>query len=232
MPVESKDSSFPVENPSSDTSSEPKRTAAYLVGHGSKANPRLIELQYQRIIRYHRAFVHQFGVNDQEPAVYLDLRLPRVIVGAQEAAEIPGFAELCRQVEAHKIDVVYLDLDEAYPEAPSIRSWLIDLGATVLNACTDDKGAFERELQKQHGKNAHAYEVTEASDFINFFPSLASDVIGRGLSRELEESTDKAVLKVRNRVNDLKKTSPYSGGKVPFVEPRLTSEWTKMESGE
>jgi hypothetical protein len=32
----------------------------YLAGHGSKTKPRLIELQYQRILRYRRAFLHQF----------------------------------------------------------------------------------------------------------------------------------------------------------------------------
>jgi hypothetical protein len=37
------------------------RTAIYLAGHGSKSKPRFIELQYQRILRYREAFLHQYG---------------------------------------------------------------------------------------------------------------------------------------------------------------------------
>src|SRR5579863_4066425 len=51
-------------------------TAIYLAGHGSKIKPRLLELQYQRILRYRRAFLKRHKGSRAAPAIFVDFRLP------------------------------------------------------------------------------------------------------------------------------------------------------------
>ena len=101
-----------------------------------------------------------------------------------------------------------------------------------MNAFTDDKGAFGRELRERCGENAQSFQVTEASDFVHFFPSLASDITARVLNKEIQRSQDKASMEpIRTRIKSLKKERPYSGGGTPFVETRLSAGWRKSKKG-
>jgi hypothetical protein len=217
----------------------PARTAMYLAGHGSKTKPRLIELQYQRILRYRRAFLHQFQKRQKVPVVFVDLQLPRFGMGKYDLRDVPGFKYLYEQVQNHKFDVVYLDLDEKDPlmltpehETVFVRLLLEGAGAIVLNAFTDDKGAFGRELRERCGENAKSFQVTEVSDFVQFFPSLASDITARVLNKEIQRSKDKASIEpILTRIKSLKKERPYSGGGIPFVETRLSADWQKSKKG-
>jgi hypothetical protein len=211
----------------------------YLAGHGSKTKPRLIELQYQRILRYRRAFIKQFQKHQKLPVVFIDVQLPRYGIGKYDLGEVPGFKSLYEQVQNHKFDFVYLDLDEKDPmmltpehETVFVRSLLEGAGAVVLNAFTDDKGAFGRELRERCGENAKSFQVTEVSDFVHFFPSLASDITARVLSKEIQRSQDKASMEpIQTRIKSLKKERPYSGGGTPFVETRLSADWNKSKNG-
>jgi hypothetical protein len=56
-------------------------TAMYLAGHGSKTKPRLIDLQYQRVLRYRRALLRQDAINRAFPVVFTDIRLPAFGMG-------------------------------------------------------------------------------------------------------------------------------------------------------
>jgi hypothetical protein len=212
------------------------RTAIYLAGHGSKSKPRFIELQYQRILRYREAFLHQSGAVHQPPAVFIDLRLPRYGMGSYDLDEVPAFKALHQAVQQHKFEIVYVDLDEPSSaftpdyESAFVRSLLEAAGAAVLNAFVDDKGAFERELFERCGANARAHEVTDGSDFVTFFPSSASDIVTNAISREIGRSKDAELSAVLRRIDDLKKMRPYAGGGTPFVEPRLSADWQRSSS--
>jgi hypothetical protein len=212
----------------------PARTAMYLAGHGSKTKPRLIELQYQQILRYRQAFLHQYQTSDKFPVAFVDLRLPRFGMGIYDLNDVPGFKALYQEVQEQKFDIVYVDLDEFAPpaltpdfESAFVRSLLEASGVVVLNSFTDDKEAFSRELTARCGKNARAHEVTDSSDIVNFFPSLAGDIIASALSRELERSKDEELSTAVRRIDALKKSRPYSGGGIPFVEGRLSADWQK-----
>jgi hypothetical protein len=207
-------------------------TAIYLAGHGSKTKPRLIELQYQRILRYRRAFINQFQSRQKPPAIFLDLQLPRFGMGLFDLEDIPGFKALYEESQSQKFTFIYIDIDDTPNRTPDhesefVRELLEKIGAVVLNAFTDEKKAFSREVKDRCGEGAKVFEVTEDSDFVNFFPSLASDITARALEKETElNQVGERVLK---RIDDLKRLRPYSGGGVPFVENRLSARWRKQE---
>ncbi len=204
------------------------KTAVYLAWHGSKTKPRLIELQYHRVMRYRQAVVTRHGLSRAAPAVFLDLRLPSFGMGTVDLNEVPGFKMLLEEVQNHRYGVVFIDLDEVRPESGFVRDMLEAAGAAVLNAYTDDKGAFAEELKSRCGQTARDYEVTDSSDFINFFPSLASDIVVAALRKELEIPMERQVEeleKIRGRVEGLRRQRPYAGGGTPFVEDRLSADW-------
>lgn len=216
------------------TDERPARTAMYLAGHGSKTKPRLIELQYQRIPRYRGAFLHQFQKRQAFPVVFIDLHLPPYGMGKYDLSKVPAFTSLCEEVQNRHFDIIYLDLEERAPkmltpdyETTFARSLLEDAGGTVLNAFTDDKGVLRREVVERCGENAKPFEITEVSDFVLFFPSLASDITARVLSREIQRSKP-TVEPILTRIKSLKKERPYSGGGIPFVESRLSADWQKL----
>lgn len=211
-------------------------TAMYLAGHGSKTKPRLIDLQYQRILRYRRALLSRYEINRSFPVAFIDLRLPSFGAGHVTLNEVPRFVELMREVEDHRYDTVFMDVDEVRPgltpdhESAFIRTLLEAAGATVLNAYTDDKGAFLQELKERFGPSARDDDVTDSSDFVGFFPSLAGDVTSVALRRELQVSEQPPTIeRINARIDALCNLRPYAGGGIPFIEDRLPLEWQKSK---
>src|SRR6266849_8706336 len=162
-------------------------TAMYLAGHGSFTRPRLIELQYRRITRYREALAGHFEKGHSVPSVFIDFRLPRFGMGQVNLDEVSGFKKLRNAVRRGQYKLVYIDLDDSNEgltpdyESAFVRLLLEKAGAKVLNAFSDDEGAFKRALQDRCGAYARDYEVTDGSDIVCFFPSLASDVAATAL---------------------------------------------------
>jgi hypothetical protein len=208
-------------------------TALYLAGHGSKTRPRLIDLQYQRVLRYRRALLRQDAINRAFPVVFIDIRLPAFGMGHVTLNDVPRFVDLHREVENRRYDTVFMDVDEVPPrptpdfESAFIRSLLESAGAKVLNAFTDDNGAFRQELKERGGPNARDDDVTDSSDFVCFFPSLASEITSTALSRELQIPSEET-HRIYDRIQGLKRLRPYSEGGIPFVEDRLHAEWQRL----
>ncbi len=208
--------------------------AMYLAGHGSKVKPRLIELQHQRILRYRGALLAQCNLETAYPKAFLDFRLPKFGFGNMDLDEVPGFKTLRTSVQERKFKIILIDIDEVRPgltpdyESAFVREQLEGLGATVLNAFTDDRNAFSKELKARCGQKANEDEITDGSDIVNFFPSLAGDIVAAALRKELNVPMDeltKDLKGVFSRIESLKKLRPYSGGGIPFIEDRLSREW-------
>src|SRR5258708_8263594 len=68
--------------------------AIYLVGQGSISQPRLIELQHQRILRYRSALAGRYELGRSAPRVFVDLALPRFAMGEIDFREVPEFSRL------------------------------------------------------------------------------------------------------------------------------------------
>lgn len=209
--------------------------AIYLAGHGSFSRPRLIELQYRRILRYRETLGGRYEKSHAAPNVFIDLFLPRFAMGQVNLNDIPRFKQLRNGVRRGHYTVVYVDLDDSKEgltpdyETAFVRDLLEKAGAKVLNALNDDEDAFKRALRSRCGPQARDYEVTDGSDVVCFFPSLASDVTATALRRELQDSSDGDVhlQRITTRLEGLKRLRPYAGGGRPFIEDRLSSEWRK-----
>jgi len=74
-----------------------------------------------------------------------------------------------------------------------------------------------------------AHEVADGKDFVNFFPSLASDITAGALDRELQLPKDQVLAEALPRLDELKRLRPYSGGGRPFVEPHLIADWQRSK---
>ena len=125
----------------------------YLAGHGSCTRPRLIELQYRRIQRYHEALRDHLGITSSVPDIFIDFRLPTYGMGSVNLVDVPGFRRLHRCVKNGRFDIVFIDLDETREgltpdyESSFVRSLLENAGAKVFNAFSDDGGVFKSGLE-------------------------------------------------------------------------------------
>jgi len=216
--------------------SDKQSAAMYLAGHGSFTRPRLIELQYRRIQRYREALRDHLGITSSVPDIFVDFRLPTYGMGSVNLIDVPGFRRLYRCVKNGRYEIVFVDLDETRAgltpdyESSFVRSLLESAGVRVLNAFGDDGDAFKRALKTRCGESARDYEVTDSTDIVCFFPSLASDVTATALRRELQnpDALQSGYLDPANRrIDALKSLRPYAGGKRPFIEDRLSAEWKK-----
>jgi hypothetical protein len=205
------------------------RSAIYLVGHGPYRQPRLIELQHLRILRY-----RDLLSDPAEADVFIDLNFPRS-PDPMRANELTEFASLHEAVKAKQYGSVYVDLEIGSGFKPYefmfVPQLLRAAGAKVFNVFYDDDDVLESALKQRYGDHAHADEVDDASDFINFFPTHAGVLVERSL-RELENDENRnhpALAKASSYVDGLKKDNPYRGGK-PFVERGLEHEWYRRRS--
>jgi len=100
-------------------------------------------------------------------------------MGNVNLVDVPGFRRLYRCVKNARYGIVFVDLDGTRAgltpdyESAFVRSLLESAGVRVLNAFSDDGDAFKRALKTRCGESARDYEVTDSTDIVCFFPSLA-----------------------------------------------------------
>jgi hypothetical protein len=118
------------------------RSALYLVTHGPYREPRFIELQYFRILRYQRALEEQVNRRFEGNTVFVDLNYPRFQVYDSIDRGLPNLRQLLDQVESKAYGVVFLYLRTSEDFQPSRYAFVPDLlrkaGAEVFNAYYDD----------------------------------------------------------------------------------------------
>jgi anti-sigma B factor antagonist len=112
-------------------------TAIYLVGHGSKTKPRLIELQHQRILRYRRALFRRYDIGRSTPTAFIDLHLPSFGMGKVDLMDVPQYTKLLQQVDEGRFGLVFIDVDENPGLTPDyesafVRSMLVAARATAF----------------------------------------------------------------------------------------------------
>lgn len=154
------------------------------------------------------------------PAMSLDLHLPKDGMGSFDIEDVPAFARLRDSVAAGLYAVVFMDLDEVGRgrtpdhESEFVRRMLSEAGARVFNAFTDDGNVFQKALHDRFGPTAWSDEVTDGSDFVCFFPSLASDTGEAVFRRKLSGTAgdEKILDHLNERLKSLKTSRPYSGG--------------------
>jgi hypothetical protein len=198
-------------------------------------HPRLIELQYLRILRYRDCLNRKYGPEYWQPDVFVDLNFPRIPSMASIPERLPAFVELCNHIREQRYSLVYLDLEEGNSSQSHgfafVRMTFRNCGAKVLNAFHDDEGAFKAALRDRYGDVASASQINTPSDFVGFFPGLAADITAAAVRPDLSHSGDKEEALpslVESRLRDLHQISPYTGaGFRPFIEERLRAEWCR-----
>lgn len=191
-------------------------SAIYLVGHGSFQEPRLIELQYRRIIRYMEAL-------EDNSAGSLDIFVDLNIHGRRspEANGLPNLSALRERMNDY--DRIFIDIqDSRFDDMSRLVREALAGGPTILNVFYDEEKVLDRKLKAIYGKNARVDDITDGSDFTCFFPSLASNILEAALRTEILVDNPPSIS---NRISSLRDLQPYRGGKTPFIEDRLRFEW-------
>jgi hypothetical protein len=156
--------------------------AAYLVGHGPLREPRPIELQLMRILRYQSLL----GSRDEfrgywwESFTYIDLNYPRSQPYYQRE-NFPQFHQMLGDLEVRSIGLVLIDVQESvgfYNSYSWIRHALTNAGVRVVNVFYDSEKLLEGCIKERYRGQAHIQEINDGSDFVNFFPALSA-AIGR-----------------------------------------------------
>ena len=191
-------------------------SAIYLVGHGPFQEPRLIELQYRRIIRYMEAFE---GNSDRSPDIFVDLNIHGRSSSTPD--QLPSLDALRKRMNDY--NQIFIDVEDSRFDNLSqfIRETLAD-GPEILNVFYDEEGVVDRKVKAIYGENARVDDITDGSDFTCFFPALASNILEAALRLEILADNPASIS---NRISSLRDLQPYRGGKTPFLEDRLRFEW-------
>lgn len=193
-------------------------SAIYLVSHGSFQQPRPIELQYRRIMRYIDARENE---TNGSPDIFVDFIDPR-------ESRPPTIGQLRNlrtlRESANEYTQIFIDIADSGSNDVSVlvHEALDDRGAKLLNVFYDDEEVMDRRLKEIYGKNARADYLTDGSDFTCFFPNLVAEILEAALRMEIIADKSSSIEK---RILSLKALMPYRGGKKPFIEDRLRLEW-------
>lgn len=202
----------------SDTRNE--ASAIYLVGHGSFQQPRLIELQYRRIMRYIEARQDNTAGSFD---VFVDFNCPRD-GRTRTLDQLPNLCALSERTNDYTR--VFIDIEASGFDNVSVlvHEALEGRGSKLLNVFYDVEDVMDQKLKSMYGKNARADYLTDGSDFTCFFPNLVAEVLEAALRQEIIADNPSSIWK---RISSLRALRPYRGGKKPFIEDRLSLEWRR-----
>jgi hypothetical protein len=196
------------------TDRESEASAIYLVGHGSFREPRLIELQYRRIIRYMETLD---GKSGGSPDIFMDLNIRR-------SGELQNLSVLRKHMSDYAR--IFIDIEDSASD--SVLQFVCEElagGPKILNVFYDEGRVLDSRLKEIGGEKARADDLNDGSDFTCFFPSLTADILQEALREELNTGDCSSVEK---RIDSLRHLKPYhGGGKQPFIEDRLRLKWKR-----
>ena len=215
------------------------RTAIYLVGQGSSRDPRLVELQYLRILRAVPQLREQHDL-DILPEPYTDPLPGRASSFVQRPLYVmapildaikegfPALYRLCQDIEQKLIGTVLIDL----AELPVIPTFLKANGAQVIN-CND----------LHFDKKGHYLNVDEDSDLkdcIAFFPRFVGDLIQQfkgyaqerlRLRKQLDgiKESEMTMKEFEAATRELKKKQPKTSGETIPTCPEIYRELQELQ---
>lgn len=209
------------------------KSAIYLIGHGPYREPRLIELQYLRILRFLRELGSKLGYTAFETHTFIELNFPRTEQHGFCPEEQPQLAALIARIKAGEFQHVFIDLEEQrdarQPSLFFVRRCLELAGATVVNVDDRESEVVQAIIDREGKLNKPFYfPPLGASDFVNFFPALAARIAESVVEEALgQRRSDEpaAATTLRNelstRVSDLARENPYCSGGIPLLRARV-----------
>lgn len=215
----------------------PMKAALYLFGHGPYREPRIIEMQYIRTLRYCKALEEKLETQIDIKEIYIDINFPRT----EDLEKLSNLQVLLNDIENQKIDTVIVDIcegDSFNQNKYSPVIWAIETaGAKVFNCYYDDEGALLAVLIKQYGKNVYSYMLpNDREEFVELFPALASEVTYEALEDRLSRipagNDDPFINYVFRRIDSLKNKNPYSCSSIPWLSHKKLLELYQQKKEE
>lgn len=213
------------------------KVALYLCGHGPYRQPRIIEMQYFRTLRYCEALEEKLGTKIDIKETYIDINFPRT----EYIEELSNLQALLNAVKAHKIDTVIVDIclnDNFYQNKYAPIIWALERsGAKVYNCYYDDEDALLSVLLERYGENVHSYMLPDdREEFIELFPALAAEVTYEALEDRLSRipagNNDQFINYVFGRINSLRNENPYTRSSIPWLSNKKLLELYQLKKNE
>lgn len=213
---------------------EPMKAALYLFGHGPYREPRIIEMQYFRALRYCDALGEKLGREINIRKIYIDINFPRT----EDLEELSNLQVLLNDVKKQEIDTVVVDIchgDSFYQNKYTPVIWAIErVGAKVYNCYYDDEKALLAVLIKDYGENVHPYILpNDREEFVELFPALAAEVIYEALEDKLSRipagNNDPFINYIFQKVDSLRNENPYNRSALPWLSHKKLSELYQLK---
>jgi hypothetical protein len=216
---------------------ESLKAALYLYGHGPYREPRMIEMQYFRTLRYCAALEEKLGREIDIENIYIDLNFPRTY----DPERLYNLQNLLKDIVKQEIDTVIIDIceEDSFNRdryAPVIWS-LKRVGAKVYNCYYDDDGALLATLTKRYGENVSSFMIpNDREEFVELFPALAANVTYEALEDRLSQipagNNDPFVHYVFQRIHSLGNKNPYNASSLPWLSDKKLRELYRQKQME
>ena len=210
------------EAPSGERTEGCTAAAVYLVGQGPQREPRPIELQWARVLRYRDHLRDEGGERLDPLSVYCDLNCPRRYSMTDE--DFPGLAHLLRTIAEGKVHTVLVDVanwDEVERYGFDYgMSLLRSSGARVINVVSPEDRVVENALLRRYGDDARLlFPDGSSGEFLALFPSLAASIIQEFVQLYVYAGDRSApsMNRLLTALNFLGRENPWarSAGRVP-----------------
>lgn len=206
----------------------PSPTVIYLISHGLYSKPRLIDIQYQRIMRFH-SLVNE--TSRYRNIRYTDLlHPPDIDMGVNiynklTQHDVPAFMHMLRRYEQGEYKSVILDINTNVATNSSTGESIIltlkERKIPHINVFYEDRFLMEKlDMHENLG-----WLLNDNGDFITFFPKLAADIINHADSIMFEghQSRQWGSLTAQHISNALRDENPYMRGQIPTL-----STWAQI----
>ena len=215
----------------------PMKAAIYLFGHGPYREPRIIEMQYLRTLRYCQALEEKLGSEIDIKETHIDINFPRT----KDLERLTNLQVLLNEIKKQEIDTVIVDIchgDSFYQNKYTPVIWAMErAGAKVYNCYYDDEDASLSILIKWYGENVHSYMLPDdREEFVELFPALASEVtyevLEDRLSRIPAGNNDPFINYVFRKIDSLRNENPYNRSSLPWLNHKKLSELYQLKKEE
>lgn len=213
------------------------KVALYMCGHGPYREPRFIEMQYLRLLRYRSALKDKLEENIDIEGIYIDINFPRTDC----IKELKELCTLLKNIKEEKVKTVLVDIcvGESFFEYKyeNIIWQLENSGAKVYNCFYDDEDASLSVLVNKFGKKVHSYLLpSDREEFITLFPALASEVAYEVFEDRLSKipagNEDPFITYVFRKIRSLSEENPYRCSKLPWLSHKKIHELHELEKEE
>jgi hypothetical protein len=212
----------------SDDRDVPKSSAIYLVGDGPYREPRLIELQYLRVLRYANALGEKLKKRFGPFELFVDLAFPR----AMDAEDVPSLMRLVGAIENGAIGTVFLDLQIGRPYSPyenqPVVNTLRKTNVRIYNAYHDDEDAISDKVRGLfRGKVPYFHGTSDAEDIVTLFPGLAASVAREAICLGDRCGQTISAESISSELHNLGTENPYNASSLPLLSARRHHEMWK-----